>query len=70
MPRFQRLVKILQIQKTSQKDLVRFARAELARHLRGRGSVIGFLEWDAKRGKGIDDHLALVGPEHVLDELA
>jgi predicted P-loop ATPase len=52
-----------------QKDLVRFARAELARHLRGRGSVVGFLEWDAKQGKGIDDHLALVGPENVLDEL-
>jgi predicted P-loop ATPase len=54
----------------SQKDLVRFARAELARHLRGRGAVVGFLEWDAKQGKGIDDHLALAGPENVLDELA
>jgi hypothetical protein len=32
--------------------------------------VVGFLEWDAKQGKGIDDHLALVGPEKVLDELA
>ena len=55
---------------SSQKDLVRFARAELARHLRGRGAVVGFLEWDAKQGKGIDDHLALVGPENVLDELS
>jgi predicted P-loop ATPase len=55
---------------SSQKDLVRFARAELARHLRGRGAVVGFLEWHAKQGKGIDDHLALVGPENVLDELA
>ena len=55
---------------SGQKDLVRFARAELARHLRGRDAVVGFLEWDAKRGKGIDDHLALVGPEDVLDELA
>jgi predicted P-loop ATPase len=55
---------------SSQKDLVRFARAELARHLRGRGSVVGFLEWDAKQGKGIDDHLALAGPERVLDELS
>jgi len=54
---------------SSQKDLVRFARAELARHLRGRGAVVGFLGWDAKQGKGIDDHLALVGPEKVLDEL-
>jgi hypothetical protein len=55
---------------SSQKDLVHFARAELARHLRGRGAVVGFLEWDTKRGKGIDDHLALVGPEDVLDKLA
>jgi predicted P-loop ATPase len=55
---------------SSQKDLVRFARAELARHLRSRGAVVGFLEWDARQGKGIDDHLALVGPEHVFDELA
>jgi predicted P-loop ATPase len=52
------------------KDLVRFARAELARHLRSRGAVVGFLEWDAKQGKGIDDHLALAGPEAVLSELA
>jgi predicted P-loop ATPase len=55
---------------SSLKDLVRFARAELAWHLRGRGAVVGFLGWDAKQGKGIDDHLALVGPEKVLDELA
>ena len=55
---------------SSQKDLVRFARVEFARHLRGRGAVVGFLQWDAKQGNGIDDHLALVGPEKVLDELA
>ena len=55
---------------SGQKDLVRFARAELARHLRGCGAVVGFLEWDAKQGKGVDDHLALVGPEKVLDEFA
>jgi hypothetical protein len=54
---------------SNQKDLVRFARAELARHLRGCGAVVGFLEWDATQGKGIDDHLALVGPEKVLDQL-
>ena len=53
-----------------EKDLVRYARAELARHLRGHGAVVGLFEWDAKEGKGIDDHLALVGPEVVLDELA
>ncbi|MGH9436855.1 MAG: VapE domain-containing protein [Terriglobia bacterium] len=53
-----------------EKDLVRFARAELARHLRGRGALVGFLEWDAHRGKGIDDHLAMAGPEAVLEEMA
>jgi hypothetical protein len=52
------------------KDLVRIARSELAAHLRGRGALVGFLEWDVARGKGIDDHLALVGPETVLDEVA
>jgi predicted P-loop ATPase len=52
------------------KELVRLARAELAAHLRGRGARVGFLEWDGTRGKGIDDHLAIVGPETVLDELA
>ena len=50
------------------KDLVRIARAELGAHLRGRGALVGFLEWDVARGKGIDDHLAIVGPDTVLDE--
>jgi hypothetical protein len=52
------------------KDLVRIARSELAAHLRGRGALLAFLEWDATRGKGIDDHLAIVGPETVLEEIA
>jgi len=51
------------------KDLVRIARSELAAHLRSRGAIVGFLEWDVAKGKGIDDHLAIVGPEAVLDEL-
>src|SRR5260370_445730 len=51
-------------------DLVRIARAELAAHLRGRNALVGFLEWDVARGKGIDDHLAVVGPDAVLDEIA
>ena len=51
-------------------DLVRIARSELAAHLRGRGALVAFLEWDVTRGKGIDDHLAMVGPEAVLDEIA
>ena len=52
------------------KDLVRFARSELAAHLRGRGAFVGFLEWDIAKGKGIDDHLAIVGPDAVIDEIA
>jgi hypothetical protein len=32
--------------------------------------LVGFLEWDLAKGKGIDDHLAAVGPEMVLDEIA
>ena len=52
------------------KELVRVARAELAAHLRGRGALVGFLEWDGAKGKGIDDHLATVGPEVVLDAIA
>ena len=52
------------------KELVRIARSALAAHLRGRGALVGFLEWDVARGKGIDDHLATVGPDMVLDEIA
>ncbi len=52
------------------KDLVRYARAEFARHLRMSGAVVGFLEWDSSQGKGIDDHLAMVGPDGVLGEIA
>ena len=44
------------------KEVVRIARSELAAHLRGRGALVGFLEWDVARGKGIDDHIAIVGP--------
>jgi hypothetical protein len=52
------------------KELGRIARAELAAHLRGQGALVGFLEWDDAKGKGIDDHLATVGPEVVLDAIA
>jgi hypothetical protein len=51
------------------KDQVRFARTELAQHLRRRGALVGFLEWDLAHGKGIDDHLASVGPEAVIGEV-
>jgi hypothetical protein len=49
---------------------VRIARSELAAHLRGRGALVGFLEWDLATGKGIDDHLAVAGPDRVLDEIS
>jgi len=52
------------------KESVRIARAELARHLRIRGAPVGFLEWDPAQGKGIDDHLAAVGPQSVLEAIA
>jgi predicted P-loop ATPase len=52
------------------KELVRIARSELAAHLRSRGALVGFLEWDIAKGKGIDDHLAIVGPDAVIDEIA
>jgi len=52
------------------KEPVRIARAELAAHLRARDAVVGFLEWEISKGKGIDDHLAGCGPEFVLEEIA
>jgi hypothetical protein len=52
------------------KEPVRIARSALAAHLRRRNALVGFLEWDGAKGKGIDDHLAAVGPEMVLDEIA
>ena len=52
------------------KEIVRIARSALTAHLRGRGAWVGFLEWDSARGKGIDDHLAMVGPDAVLDAIS
>lgn len=52
------------------KEIVRIARSALTAHLRARGAWVGFLEWDAARGKGIDDHLAMVGPDAVLDAIS
>lgn len=51
------------------KEQVRFARAELAQHLRRKGAAVAFYEWELAKVKGIDDHLAVVGPEVVLDEI-
>lgn len=52
------------------KDQVKFARLEFAHHLRRRGANVGFYEWDITQGKGIDDHLACVGPDVVLNEIS
>jgi predicted P-loop ATPase len=52
------------------KELVRVARSTLAAHLRTRGALVGFLEWNFAKRKGVDDHLACVGPDIVLDEIA
>jgi hypothetical protein len=52
------------------KESVRIARAELAQHLRRRGAVVGFLEWELAHGKGIDDHPAALGPDAVVGEMA
>ena len=52
------------------KEAVSIARSMLAANLRCRGAFVGFLEWDIARGKGIDDHLAAVGPDTVLEEIA
>ena len=52
------------------KEPVRMARSELAAHLRTRGAAVGYLEWEITKGKGIDDHLAVCGPQIVLDEIA
>ena len=53
-----------------QNNQVRIARASFAKELRNRGARVSFLEWDISTGKGIDDHLATVGPDAVLNEIA
>jgi hypothetical protein len=50
------------------KEQVRYARAELAQYLRRQGAIVGFYEWELAHGKGVDDHLAAVGPDVVLGE--
>ena len=53
----------------SDQELVRIARSELGAHLRGRGALVGSLEWDPAKGKGIGDHLASIGPHVVLEAI-
>jgi hypothetical protein len=48
-------------------EQVEVARSLLARELRTRGAEVAFITWDIAQGKGIDDLLAKVGPEKVLE---
>ncbi len=48
---------------------VEIARNLLARELRMRGAEVATITWDMAQGKGIDDLLANVGPEKVLELL-
>src|SRR5262249_55700375 len=46
---------------------VHVAKVHLARELRIRGAQVACITWDMALGKGIDDLLATVGPEKVLE---
>jgi hypothetical protein len=50
-------------------EQVEIARSLFARELRTRGAEVAFVTWDIAQGKGIDDLLANVGPEKVLELL-
>lgn len=50
-------------------EKVEAARNQLARELRMRGAEVAVVTWDFAQGKGIDDLLANVGPEKVLELL-
>jgi len=49
---------------------VRAARWQLSSVLIERGASVGVLEWPTDQGKGIDDRLALIGPDQVLADIA
>jgi len=50
-------------------EQVEIARNLLARELRTRGAEVAVVTWDIAQGKGVDDLLATVGPEKVLELL-
>lgn len=50
-------------------EQVELARTLFARELRMRGAEVAIVTWDIAQGKGIDDLLANVGPERVLELL-
>ncbi len=50
---------------------VYWGRRKLSDHLKGLGAAaVAFLPWPAEEGKGIDDRLAVVGPDKVLADIA
>jgi predicted P-loop ATPase len=51
------------------KPQVRAARWKLSSVLTERGALVGLLEWPVEEGKGIDDRLAIVGPDAVLADI-
>ncbi len=53
-----------------QNPSVRAARWKLTSALTERGALVGTLEWSITEGKGIDDRLAMMGPERVLADIA
>jgi predicted P-loop ATPase len=53
-----------------QNQAVQAARYALSKELRERGAIVGYLEWPASEGKGVDDRLAAVGADRVLADLA
>jgi P4 family phage/plasmid primase-like protien len=53
----------------AENEQVEIARALLARELRVRGAEVASFTWDIAEGKGIDDLLANVGPQKVLQLL-
>ena len=48
---------------------VRAARRHLSSVLIERSATVGILQWPIGDGKGIDDWLAKIGPDHVLAEI-
>jgi P4 family phage/plasmid primase-like protien len=50
-----------------QNEQVEIARNLLARELRMRGAEVAAVSWDVMQGKGVDDLLANVGPEKVME---
>jgi predicted P-loop ATPase len=51
-------------------DSVQAARHQFAAALTERGATIGLLEWPIEEGKGLDDRIAKVGAQRVLDDIA